>query len=93
MVQVKTYQSDFSNGGYVVFSDGNENPAFFSFKGSELVQVSIPKKINDNNEYLHSECVKYDLTLKRDRTRLKKLGVVVCKYDTPTTMSLNYNPE
>ena len=91
--QKKSYQSEFSYGGYVIFEDGSEYPAFLAFKNSELIEVSLPKKVNDEGFYLHSKSVKYDLTKKRDRNRLKRKGVVGCRYETPTTLSLTYDVE
>lgn len=85
------YQTEFSYGGYVILEDGEEYPAFLLFKDSQLVQVSLPKKLNDEGLYLHSNSVKYDLTRKRDRNLLKRKGVIGCKYDTPTTQSITYN--
>lgn len=85
------YQTEFSYGGYVILEDGEEYPAFLLFKDSQLVQVSLPKKLNDEGLYLHSNSVKYDLTKKRDRYRLKRKGVIGCKFETPTTLSITYN--
>lgn len=91
MQQKRSYQSDFTYGGYVIFADDSEYPAFLTFKDRQLIHVSLPKKLNDEGFYLHSKSVQYDLTQKRDRKRLKKKGVVGCKYETPTSLTLSYD--
>ena len=93
MKQERAFSTEFSCGGFVIFSDGSEYPVFLYFKDSELLQVSIPKERNDEDFYLHSKSIKYDLSDKKDISRLKRKGVIGCKYETPTTMSLTYDKE
>lgn len=90
MKQERELTQDFSYGGFVIFSDGSEFPAFLTFKDSDLIHVSIPKKRNDDDFYLQSDSLQYDLTQKRDRSRLKRKGVIGCKYETPTRTSLSF---
>lgn len=82
------YETDFTYGGHVVFASGTEYPANIQVSGSEIIHIAIPKKLNDQDFYLYSQSVKYDMTKNRDRDRLKKRGVVKVKYSTPTETEL-----
>ena len=91
MKQQRKMQRDFSYGGYALFVNGEQIPSFVQVEGSKIVAVSIPKKHDPiKTEYLHSECLKYDLGTKRDINRLKRKGVVGFRYETPTETTLEY---
>ena len=90
MKQQRRWKRDFECGGYAVFADDTENlPAFIRVKGSQVTLVRVAPEAG-REEYLHSECKEYDLTKKRDQTRLRKRGIVGFLYDTPTETKLRW---
>lgn len=92
MKQKRKWQRDFSYGGYAIFAEGRRMPAFLQVEGSKIIKVSLAKK-EGQSEYLHSECIQYDLRKKRDITRLQKKGIIGFSYETPTETSLIYSPK
>ena len=89
MKQRRKFKGDFSYGGYAIFADKSRMPAYLEFKGGKLTRVSLAKKAGQQ-EYLHADCIKYDLTKKCDINRLKRKEVIGFAYDTPTELSLTY---
>ena len=89
MKQQWKMKRDFSYGGYAIFADGRRMPAFVQVEGSKIILVSLAKK-DGKTEYLHSECILYDLRKKRDINRLQRKGVIGFSYETPTETSLLY---
>lgn len=95
MKQQRHFEKDFSYGGYAIFSEKDEYgdpkkmPAFIRVRDSEIELVRIAKEAG-KEQYLHSECVEYDLTKQRDVTRLKRKGVIGFTYETPTETKLTY---
>ena len=90
MKQRRKMQRDFSYGGYALFADGRRMPAFVQVEGSKIFKVSIPKKEDEHGDYLHSECLQYDLRKKQDINRLRRKGIIGFSYETPTETSLAY---
>lgn len=89
MQQKRKWLRDFSYGGYAKYADGRKMPAFVQVIGGKITHVSIAQQ-DGQTEYLHSQCRQYDLSLKRDISRLKRAGVVGFEYQTPTETSLHY---
>ena len=90
MKQQRKMQRNFSYGGYALLEDGRRLHAFVRVEGSKIVHVAIPKKENDEGFYLQSQSLQYDLSQKRDITRLRKKGVVGFSYETPTETTLEF---
>ena len=89
MNQKRKMRRDFSYGGYAIFAKGDRMPAYVQVEGSKIILVSLAKE-DGKSEYLHSECIQYDLREKRDIYRLRRKGIIGFSYETPTETSLLY---